>query len=124
VKLDTSLVGDNNNKETAPTLFIYIRLLLITPTRAVHVFLSAEVILPPTGCRARRAWCFAGAKRRQTPQRSGAQRGRIVAEEGSAADSPKKCTLKKYQTFHWFVLRSTFFLKKMWSKNSRLSKNS
>jgi hypothetical protein len=90
VKLDTSLVGDNNNKETAPTLFIYIRLLLITPTRAVHVFLSAEVILPLTGCRARRAWCFAEAKRRQTPQRSGAQRGRIVAQESSAADSPKK----------------------------------
>jgi hypothetical protein len=38
VKLDTSLVGDNN-KETAPTLFIYIRLLLITPTRAVHVYI-------------------------------------------------------------------------------------
>jgi hypothetical protein len=35
VKLDTSLVGDNNNKGTAPNLFIYKRLLLITPTRAV-----------------------------------------------------------------------------------------
>jgi hypothetical protein len=38
VKLDTSLVGDNNNKETAPTLFIYRRLLLITPTRALLFF--------------------------------------------------------------------------------------
>jgi hypothetical protein len=36
VKRDTRLVGDNNNKVTAPNLFIYRRLLLKTPTRAVH----------------------------------------------------------------------------------------
>jgi hypothetical protein len=29
-----TLVGDNNNKGTAPSLIIYRRLLLITPTRA------------------------------------------------------------------------------------------
>jgi hypothetical protein len=39
VKLDTRLVGDNNNKGIAPNLIIYRRLLLKTPTRAVHVTL-------------------------------------------------------------------------------------
>jgi hypothetical protein len=36
LKLDRHLVGDNNNKVTAPNLIIYRRLLLKTPTRAVH----------------------------------------------------------------------------------------
>jgi hypothetical protein len=34
-----TLVGDNNNKVTAPNLFMYRRLLLKTPTRAVVVLI-------------------------------------------------------------------------------------
>jgi hypothetical protein len=43
VKRDTRLVGDNNNKGCAPNLIIYRRLLLKTPTRAVH---AITVVFP------------------------------------------------------------------------------
>jgi hypothetical protein len=43
VKLNRRFVGDNNNKVTTPNLIIYRRLLLKTPTRAVHVLLFPMV---------------------------------------------------------------------------------
>ena len=49
----------------------------------------AQDVDAPSGCRAWRAWCVAGAQRRPPPQRSEAQKGRIVADESASADSPK-----------------------------------
>jgi hypothetical protein len=43
VKLDTRLVGENTNKGCAPNLINYRRLLVITPTRAVH---AIAVVFP------------------------------------------------------------------------------
>jgi hypothetical protein len=47
-----SLVGDNTNKGTAPTLGIYRRLLVITPTRAVQpifvLYMLGLLVITPT----------------------------------------------------------------------------
>lgn len=50
---------------------------------------KAEVRTSLNGCLACRAWCVGEVQRSPPPERSGARKGRIFAEERGVDDSPK-----------------------------------